>query len=615
MSHYKGYGNRKKNEIEALTTTPQNQPIPGANQKMNNAGGMVFTLDPIDQLRRFLILGSSSSTYYASEKTLTRDNLKNLFTLLKDGRGKEAVDVICEISEAGRAPKNDPALFALAFCVACDVHGKSAHKVLKDRTYKLHRQNHEKLFEHFSEENVEKTFGKRKMVRRGDTIYATVVRTEKSPAQVMIDDPRDIEVRQYALANRKRVIRTGTHLLHFLAYVEQFRGWGRSLRDAIANHFNDDEAKHVAFQVLKYQQRDGFSQRDVLRLAHPKAQNETHNTVYHWVTQGWPDVGEDPHPDESLRQIWAYEHAKKAKSSNEIVALIEQYKLPREAIPGEWLNDASVWGALLRDMPMEAMVRNLGNMTKIGLIAPGSDATKLVVARLNDVQAILKARLHPIKVLTALKTYESGSGMKSTWTPVGKVVDALDEAFYHAFGTVTPTNKRMMLALDVSGSMSWGEIAGMKGITPRVASAALSLVTARTEQDYTIMGFSHTLVPITISPRQRLDDVVKSIERIPMGGTDCSLPMLWALQNKVKIDSFVVYTDSETWYDKQKYGHPCEVLKKYRQAMGIPARLAVVGMTATEFTIADQTDAGMMDFVGFDSAGPELLSQFLRGEM
>ena len=30
------------------------------------------------------------------------------------------------------------------------------------------------------------------------------------------------------------------------------------------------------------------------------------------------------------------------------------------------------------------------------------------------------------------------------------------------------------------------------------------------------------LTPISISPRQRLDDVVRTIEAIPMGGTDCA---------------------------------------------------------------------------------------------
>lgn len=51
----------------------------------------------------------------------------------------------------------------------------------------------------------------------------------------------------------------------------------------------------------------------------------------------------------------------------------------------------------------------------------------------------------------------------------------------------------------------------------------------------------------------------------------------------------------------------------YGKSMLIDAWLVVVGMTATEFTIADPTDRGMLDVVGFDTATPEMISQFASG--
>ena len=36
-------------------------------------------------------------------------------------------------------------------------------------------------------------------------------------------------------------------------------------------------------------------------------------------------------------------------------------------------------------------------------------------------------------------------------------------------------------------------------------------------------------------------------------------------------------------------------------------------MTSTGFSIADPNDAGMLDIVGFDSAGPALISGFIGG--
>ena len=99
--------------------------------------------------------------------------------------------------------------------------------------------------------------------------------------------------------------------------------------------------------------------------------------------------------------------------------------------------------------------------------------------------------MHPIAVLAALRTYASGRGARGRgeWKPVREIVDALDAAFYAAFGNVEPAGTRLLLALDVSGSMTGGQVAGVPGLTPRDASAALALVTAATEQRYEFVGF------------------------------------------------------------------------------------------------------------------------------
>src|SRR6185436_16981496 len=150
---------------------------------------------------------------------------------------------------------------------------------------------------------------------------------------------------------------------------------------------------------------------------------------------------------------------------------IEAYDLPREALPTQWLNEAAVWEALLVKMPLTAMIRNLGNMAKIGLLTAMGDAEEVVLKRLGDADLLRKARIHPIAVLSALRVYRQGRGMRGDgqWTATPRVIDALDTAFYKAFQNVEPANQRIMLALDVSGSMSAGNIGGVAGLAPSVA--------------------------------------------------------------------------------------------------------------------------------------------------
>lgn len=516
--------------------TPQSQPIPGSTQVPNSGGGYAWPVDDWVRLERFLILGTEGGSYYASAQALTREGAEAVERCIA-ADGRRVVERVVAVSDAGRAPKNDPAIFALAMAAKLG----------------------------------------------------------------------DFETRRTALAALPKVCRTGTHLMHFADAVKAFGGWGRGTRSAVGRWFNDQPAGKLAYQLVKYQSRDGWSTRDLLRLAHPRAATDEHDLLYRWVVRG--ELPESV-PD-GLALVAAFERAKRATDAAEIVRLITAHDLPRECVPTEHLGDARVWAALLERMPMTALIRNLATMTRVGLVEPLADATRTVVGRLRDARRLADARIHPIAVLAALKTYAAGHGVRGqhAWTPVQAVVDALDDAFYATFRHVEPSGKRTLLALDVSGSMAGGQVAGVPGLTPRVASAALALVTAATEAQHAFVAFETRLSELEISPRWRLDRVVEAVSNRPFGGTDCALPMLWAMEKRIAVDTFVIYTDSETWFGAI---HPAQALREYRQRTGIPARLAVVGMVANGFSIADPDDAGMLDVVGFDTATPALIGDFAR---
>jgi 60 kDa SS-A/Ro ribonucleoprotein len=285
-------------------------------------------------------------------------------------------------------------------------------------------------------------------------------------------------------------------------------------------------------------------------------------------------------------------------------------------VPTDFLPEPEVWDALLEKMPVTAMIRNLGNMSRVGLLVKSNRrAIKRVTDRLADTDLLKSARVHPLSVLAALNTYGQGRGFRGsgTWEPVAKVVDALDAAFYTTFQNVEPTGTHLLLGLDVSGSMTHGNIAGVGGITPRVGTAAMALVTASAEPNTTFVAFSGQIVPFDCSPRERLDAVTQRMRNIPFGRTDCAQPMLWAIRNRVEdVDTFVIYTDSETWHGKI---HPAQALAQYRRKHNPRAKLVVVGMVSNGFSIADPDDPGMMDVVGFDTATPRVLSQFVGGEV
>ncbi len=543
------------NYVQHVVNTPQTEPADPA-QQPNNAGGYSFTLDCWKRLDRWLILGSDGGTYYVSERKLTRANAAVVEECLRQD-GPRTVARIAEISNAGRAPKNDPAIFALALA--------ASHA-----------------------------------------------------------DPK---TRAAALAALPVVCRIGTHLFHFAEAVNALRGWGRGLRKAVGNWYLNRTAKDAAFQLVKYQQRDGWSHRDLLKLCHVSGGSAAHQAAFRWAvnerslaqrevkrrkSDGSVSVELQGAFDPAVvpELLTGYEELLKTEKPADVVKLIERYRFTHEMIPSQHKNSPDVWKALLLHMPLGALVRNLGKLTAVGVIAPLSIGGAWVSMRVGNREEIHKARLHPIALLSALRVYSQGHGDKGslTWKPDQRVVDALDEAFYMAFDAITPTNKALLLALDVSGSMGCS-VAGVAGLTARDICAAMAMATARTEPNHHFVAFSSTLVDFNVSPKQRLDDVIKKMDAMPFGGTDCSAPMVAAAKQKWGVDAFVTLTDSETWAGNV---HPHTALKKYRQESGRHAKMVVIGTTATDFSIADKSDPGSLDVVGFSTDTPQVISDFVR---
>lgn len=528
-----------------LRRTPQSEPA-DPRQVPNNAGGFTFTVPAEARLHRFLTLGTAGGTYYASESQVTKDNAGAVLDWARDRAG-DLVSRVIAVSESGAAPRNNPALFALAAAASLG----------------------------------------------------------------------DADGRALALNALPKVARTSSHLFTFAGYLEQFRGWGPAVRRAVSAWYTDRPVGDLAYQAAKYRQRDGWTHRDLLRLAHPKTTEPARRELFDWICGRNADLAELP-------LIEAFQRAQAATTPADWITLINAgAAVTWEMLPDAALTAPNVWRALLDQdrVPQTALLRQLPRLTRLGVLAPMSSYTSKAAAQLTDADRLAKARVHPVNVLVALRTYASGQSARGTtsWQPTAGIIDALDAAFYAAYGAVKPSGKRTWLALDVSGSMTQA-VSGLP-LTCREASAAMALVTAATEPAHQIIAFSDggaantntpAVVGMAISPRQRLDDVLNTVNRMPFAGTDCALPMMAAIKTGAEVDTFIVYTDNET---NGRSMHPHQALGVYRRETGINARLVVVGMTGTEFSIADPTDAGMLDVSGFDSAAPGLIGDFSAGRI
>lgn len=521
--------------LRRQTSTPQIVPIPGreAEMSVNDAGGFAFDISDWDRLRRFLILGTEGGTYYTGERELTIANVSVVDRCLAIN-GERVVNEIIAVSETGKAPKNDPAILALAIAS-----------------------------------------------KRGD-------------------DP----TRKAAFEALSRVCRTGTHVFQFAEFTEALGGWGRGARRAVGSWYLDKDPGSLALQVVKYRQRGGWTHADLLRLSHPRPVGPVADVLA--LAAGKPNGNTLPAIAEG------YLAASSATSAEQTARLITEYGLPRECVRSEHLSQPVVLEALLEHMPMMAMLRNLGVMSAAGVISPFSDATDRVLRAIGDSDRLKRARIHPMAIFLALTTYAAGHGARGrgTWTPVQQVVDALDAAFYDSMTNVAPTNRRLLLAVDVSGSMR--QMVSGTTVSAASAAAAMALIVSRTEPHHFVLGVNTAPVELRISPTMRLDTAMAVVDRSIKGGTDLSVPARWLTSEHIDVDAVVTMTDSETWAGRQ---HPSQALDVYRKRVGHEVRNVVAAMTATGHSIGDVADPLTLQCVGLDATLPEIIRSFVAAEL
>ncbi len=520
-------------------------------QIQNSEGAFVFEASLSQRVDRFLMMGSTGGTYYAGRDAV----LTTAYNTIKEAMAVNptfVIDRAVEISESGRAPKNGPAVFVLAVGAAWN----------------------------------------------------------------------DVSVRQYALNHVDRVCRIPTDLFEFLDYCKSFRGWGSTMRKAVAKRYEDTDIGKLAYHMVKYRQRNGWTHGDVLRKAHPRTSNKQRQTLFRWATSNnfgkrlivredqhetkYPKLNRDALPE----IVTAFEIVQMTDHKADILEIIKDLPITHEMIPNQWLKDREVWEALVRKMPMTALIRNLGKTSSLEMTNGDCDLVKYICKQLTDQTRISKARIHPASVLLASCLYENGRGMKGslTWTPNSAIQEALEKALMLSFKYVQPTNKRICYGVDVSASMSWNHLLDNPATCTEVAGV-LTLASATVEPNYKVFGFNHSIKELGIHPKLRLSQVLKIIRSHNFGATDPSALFQHALKRDLGFDAFYILTDNEV----NGGDHVYRALQHYRDQMGIKdCKLIVSGLALNNFSVADPNDPLQLDIAGFDANTPAIVSEFIR---
>lgn len=409
------------------------------------------------------------------------------------------------------------------------------------------------------------------------------------------------ETKVAAYAAISQVCRTSTHLFTFLANVQNLRGWSRGLRSGVAKFYTSKTAEQVSYQMVKYRNRVGFTHKDALRLSHPKTTDADLNSLFSYA------VGKTPASELKPSLVKVFEQVQASTDVNAVAQLVREFRLTHEMVPNELLNNTEILKALLEHMPMTALIRNLNRFSYNGLTDSNNETVKKIVSKLTNKEYVQKSGIHPLNVVNSMLTYASGQGTRGdkTWIANQNIVDALSTTYDYALEALTPTNKNILVAVDISGSMQH-PVNGMQMHASQIANV-LAVTILKSEPNAELVWFDTDLKTPTIGRRTSIDEV---LQRSPNGGgTDCAQAFVHAIKTKTKYDAILILTDSETWAGNS---HGLDLLNQYRKSTNPNVKVVEVAMVANPSTTLPVDDKNVLRVVGFDASVTQVISKYLE---
>lgn len=443
-------------------------------------------------------------------------------------------------------------------------------------------------------------------------------------------------------------LRTGTALLTFCAMIDMQRGWGRAVRSAVAKWYNR-EPSIVAYQILKYRERNGWSHRDVLRKAHVVPSTPVHQILFSYITYGWgkdwrydleTETGKyvftgrvgNTNPSrlnekdiftncelsmdsDFLEQIAAYERVKDSNDIQYVSGQVKDHRMTIEMVPNE-KRAPEVWESLSFNMPIASLIRNLNKLSETGLFFSNSEAADMIYKKLEDITLLRKARIHPIDLYLAWSAYDAGTNRNMNWKSDARVSDCLRKSTNAMLNVPVESVElyhRVLIAIDHSGSMGYAMTSGMT-VFDLACFTATYLKNKFNYGDVITFSCDQIVNPLSFDSDHFKNFALAHASRSG-SGTSCSDVLLYAqnqyYQWRIKYDAIIILTDSETWASQYNIE---TAVKQYRASVNSQMRFINIAMVANSYTLAKPLSLNDMEFTGFDTNMLDIIEDFIVSE-
>lgn len=274
---------------------------------------------------------------------------------------------------------------------------------------------------------------------------------------------------------------------------------------------------------------------DIIKMTHPRPDGRAREALYGYL------IGRERSLDELPPCVREFELYKTLK--------IREGIQPPD-VPFQFLTSLELgreeWKAIARRAPWQMTRMNLNTFLRHEVFDEKA-MVGLIAARLRNRKAIRSAKVFPYQLMTAYAS--AAPGMPPA------ILDALQDALEIALENVPRLSGRVLVFLDVSGSMHSPVTGHRRGATTVVrcvdAAALIAAALARTNRNTRVVPFSDDVVDVRLNRRDSVMTSARVLASLPPGGTNCSAPLRSMNRQHEKADLVAYISDNQSWVDSK----------------------------------------------------------------
>jgi 60 kDa SS-A/Ro ribonucleoprotein len=330
---------------------------------------------------------------------------------------------------------------------------------------------------------------------------------------------------------------------------------------------------------------------DVIRMVHPKPADAGRQALYAWVIDRPYDQAALP------AKLQAYEAFKR-------VPVGELPDLPFQYYTSLRLS-VKHWRTLAANASWQTLRMNLNTFARNDVFKD-SALTVGLARKLRDPEQVQRARVFPYQLLMA---YSAATNEVPT-----NIREALQDAMEVATRQVPKLDGKVVVAVDVSGSMGSPVTGHRKGATTAVrcvdVAALIAACVQRANPDARVLPFDTAVRKLDLNPRDSVMTQARQLAKLCGGGTSVSSPLAWLNAQGKHVDLLVLVSENESWRDTRT-GGATETMRQWAQvkARCPQARMVCIDLQPVATSQVVERD-DVLHVGGFSDAVFDLLAVF-----